>query len=292
MSLDLRWLGTACCQIVLPNDIHVVLDPYMDDSHNSPIASDQIDRCDYIFLTHGHWDHVLDVGKLASRFSPRIYCNQDTAKALIEHQHIDPALIDELTVNDIVDQTGFKVEVLFGIHTNAAKEFKRLTGNELPKAEDFNDPLERMRAIIKKSSGTDQIAEKYPEWRKMYSSGGEQLNFIFEGKDGQRLYVAGSYPDPRVVKAAKKAHATITLLQCMSANKLHGIEQETADVAIASGCKTVIPQHHDPIHKGGYETDLTKLKHILSEQSDMTFLEMVPGRWYAFEQGKAIGDAG
>ncbi len=286
MSFELRWLGTACFQMILPGDVHIVTDPYMDDSINSPITSDQIEGCDYIFLTHGHFDHVLDVGKLAERFAPPIYCNQTTAAALLEHQGVKEGLLNRLRAADAVELPGFKIEVLPGVHTQVAAEFERLLGRKMPAPEDFDDPVERLKTIIKAMNGTDQIPDQYPTWRKMYT-GGEQLNFVFEGNDGQRIYMAGSYPDPRVRATAKKVRATVTLLQCMSANKMRGIEQETADVAIASGCKTVIPQHHDPIYKGACKTDLSKLKRILTEQSDIAFLEMTPGLWYTFENGIA-----
>lgn len=287
MAFKLRWLGTACFQMVLPGDIYIVLDPHMDHSPNSPIASDQIDRCDYLFLTHGHWDHVLDVGKLAKRFAPPIFCNQVTATAIVKHQQVAETLIHEITVNDVIDRPGMKVEVMEGVHVNADREFKRQTGRELPAEEDFSDPLERLRVILRELQGIDQFPEEYPIWRKIYS-GGEQLNFVFEGSDGQRIYVAGSYPEPSVVAAARKVNASVTLLQCMSANKLAGIEKETADLAIASGCRTVIPQHHDPLHKGGNKTDLSRLKQILNERSDMHFLEMEPGRWYTFKNGYSL----
>jgi len=288
MSLKIKWLGTACFQIILSGDIHIVLDPYMDDSVNCAITSDIIGRCDYIFLTHGHFDHVLDVGKLASRFTPPIYCNAATAETLVEHQGVDPALIHQITSGDEVDIRGFKAEVFPGVHMNLSNEFKRLTGKEMPEPGEFDDPVDRLKAITKAFNGTDQISDSYPEWRKIYT-GGEQLNFVFEGRDRQRLYVAGSYPDREVVAAAKKANAAITLLQCMSANKMRGIEQQTADVAIASGCKTVIPQHHDPIHKGSPLTDLSRLKGILTKQHHMAFLELIPGRWYVFDDGLTTG---
>ena len=284
MSFHLRWLGTSCFQLVLPGDVHILLDPYMDHSPNCPLMSDQIDRCDYIFLTHGHWDHVLDVGKLAKRLRPPIFCNQETATAIADHQAVDKPLINVVTAADVIKRPGVTTEVLTRVHVNTAKEYKRQTGKELPGEEGVAGSLERLRTFMQKTSGTDQFPEAYPLWRKMYR-GGEQLNFVFEGSDSQRLYVAGTYPDPSVVAAAGKVRASVTLLQCLSANKLAGVEQETADLAIASGCKTVIPQHHDPIFKGGWKTDLSTLKKILKERTDMAFLEMVPGRWYTFENG-------
>ena len=200
---------------------------------------------------------------------------------------MDKALIHTITQEDIIQLPGFTVEVLMGVHTNQQNEFKRVYGRELPDPKHISDPLERIKTISKANRGAVQIPEGYPEWNNMYF-GGEQLNFIFEGKDGQRVFVAGSYPDPRVRKAAEKVNADITLLQCMSANMLQGIEHETADIAIASGCKTVIPQHHDPIFKGGWETDLSILKQILKDRSDMVFFEMLPGSWHTFENGSVL----
>ena len=74
MSFSMRWLGTACFEIILPDDKTLIIDPYLDDSVSAPIAADGIENCDYIFITHGHYDHVLDVGKLAQRFRPKIFC--------------------------------------------------------------------------------------------------------------------------------------------------------------------------------------------------------------------------
>ncbi len=284
MTVALRWLGTSCFQMVLPNDVHIMLDPHMDHSPDPPVTSDQIERCDYLFLTHGHWDHVLDVGKLAGRLAPPIFCNQATAAAIVEHQKVDRRLIHEITIGDVVAKSGFSVEVRRGVHVNQAREYRRLTGRDLPGEREIADPFERLKAIVKASTGTDRFAPEYPAWRRIYP-GGEQLNFIFEAPDGQRIFVAGTYPEPEMITAAKTARADITLLQCMSGGKLAGIEQQTADLAIASGCRTAVPQHHDPLHKGARQTDLTVLKRIFKAQTDIAFVEMTPGDWYTFEDG-------
>jgi L-ascorbate metabolism protein UlaG (beta-lactamase superfamily) len=41
-------------------------DPYLDDSFSVPLKAKDIERADYIFVTHGHFDHVLDVSKIAA----------------------------------------------------------------------------------------------------------------------------------------------------------------------------------------------------------------------------------
>ena len=105
MSFNLRWLGTSCFQLVLPGDVHILLDPHMDHSPNSPLTSDQIDRCDYMFLTHGHWDHVLDVGKLAERLRTSGISARSAERAAIElrdheNDRVDEALADGASSSD------------------------------------------------------------------------------------------------------------------------------------------------------------------------------------------------
>jgi L-ascorbate metabolism protein UlaG (beta-lactamase superfamily) len=89
MAFEIRWLGTACFEIRLDSRKTIVVDPYLDDSVGAPIKSDQIEGCDYIFITHGHYDHVLDVGKLVRRFGAEVFCSPEVAGALSEHQGID-----------------------------------------------------------------------------------------------------------------------------------------------------------------------------------------------------------
>jgi len=162
MSFNLRWLGTSCFQMILPGDAHILLDPHIDHSPDPPITSDEIKRCDYLFLTHGHWDHVLDVGKLADRLAPPIFCNKATAAAIVEHQKVDRRLIHEVTADDIVRNSGFSIEVRRGVHVDQDREYRRLTGRDLPGEREIADPLERLKAIVKASSGTDRHRKYLP----------------------------------------------------------------------------------------------------------------------------------
>ncbi len=264
MSIRMRWLGTACFEIVLPSGKTIVLDPYMDDAYHAPIRSDEIEGCDYIFITHGHFDHVTDVGKLAERFSPRIFCSGTTADALVAHQGVDPDLFTTVRVGDVVAEAGLSVEVVKGVHVDLSK---------------LTIPSDKKPTV--RVSDMDFPFEKLGEWMKSYP-GGEQLNFVFDPEGGKRIYLAGTYPDPGLIEVAQMANADITLLQVMSGGLLSGLEEQTLEMAVASGCKTLIPQHHDPLMPGSPETDLTRLRQLVSETTDMEFMELDPGRWYEF----------
>jgi L-ascorbate metabolism protein UlaG (beta-lactamase superfamily) len=238
----MRWLGKACFEIQLPDGKTVVLDPFVDDSVSAPISSVQFEGCDYIFLTHGHYDHILDVGKLAARFRPKIFCNDQAADSLIQRQGVAPHLITRIKVGNVIREKGLAVEVVQGVHANFAAEYKRLTGNDLLRG--ISDLEFVGKRALREIFETDWLPEQFKDWMVNYPQG-EQLNFIFEPAGGQRVYMAGSYPDPSLIEVARRAKAHITLLQVLPGNTLQGLEEQTARMAIASGCKIVVPQHHN-----------------------------------------------
>jgi L-ascorbate metabolism protein UlaG (beta-lactamase superfamily) len=279
MTIRMRWLGTACFEIKLPNKRTLVIDPYLDDSVSAPITSDGVEGCDFLFITHGHYDHILDAGKLSSRFAPKIFCNSAAAGSLIRYQGIAPQRITQVRAGDVLNEDGLVVEVVPGVHVDFAREYKRLTGQELGGG--VEDPVAALKEAVVRLFQTDRLPEKLWEWMTQYPQG-EQLNFVFAPEGGSRIYMAGSYPDPVVIEAAGKVNAHITLLQVLPGKTLQGIEKETARVALASGCRIVVPQHHDALFEGAPHTDLSQLKEIF-EGRGVQFMELVPGRWYDFE---------
>jgi len=130
---------------------------------------------------------------------------------------------------------------------------------------------------------TDWRPPRIEEWMAKFPQG-EQLNYVFEPDQGPRVYMAGTRPDPNQIKIAGDVQADITLLQVPPANALKGLEKSTADLAIASGCRVCVPQHHDPLLKGAKKTDLGTLKTLLS---GIRFQELVSGKWYVFD-GKQL----
>lgn len=282
MTFQIRWLGTACFQILLPSGQTMVLDPFLDEAIGSPIRSDQVEACDFILISHGHWDHVLDVGRLARRFNPRIFGNQATINALIRHQGLESAKLNVVTWGDVIREPGFSVEVLPGLHPDSRKEYERLSGRPYPDQELRTNPEAAKKEIYRVTQGDIILPERHGEWMQKYPPG-EQLNFVIAMDAGPRIFVAGSYPNPEIIRAAEQARAFMTLLQVLSGGKLRGLEEPTVQLAMASGCRIMVPQHHDPIFQGARPTDLSTLKRILAEKSDIIFQELTPGQWYSFE---------
>ncbi len=65
MASELTWLGHGTWSIAT-GDHHVLLDPFLDDNPAAPVKAHQV-QADFILVSHGHFDHVADVEKIAKR---------------------------------------------------------------------------------------------------------------------------------------------------------------------------------------------------------------------------------
>lgn len=82
MPASLTWFGHATVRLTLPDDRVIFIDPWLTDNPACPDALKRPDRCDLILLTHGHGDHIGDVGALIDRFDPPIVANYDLCNVL------------------------------------------------------------------------------------------------------------------------------------------------------------------------------------------------------------------
>lgn len=73
MSSELTWLGHGSWSIKSAGHT-ILLDPFLDDSPVAPVKSDAVDA-DFILVSHGHYDHVADVEKIARRTGATIISN-------------------------------------------------------------------------------------------------------------------------------------------------------------------------------------------------------------------------
>ena len=214
-----------------------------------------------------------------SGFNSKIYCSREVSQSLIQWQNINPESFQPITAGDLVKETGLTAEVIRGVHVDFFAEYKRLTGNDLSldSNADFKITIQKaLEALM----GSVTLPDQFETWMAKYP-GGEQLNFVFDLGGGNRIYMAGSYPDPSLIEVSEKTQASIMLLQVLPGKTIRGLEERTAQFALASGAKTIVPQHHDPLFKGGGKTDLQEIGRIMSLHGS-NLMEFSPGKWYRF----------
>jgi L-ascorbate metabolism protein UlaG (beta-lactamase superfamily) len=63
------WYGHACVEVRTPGGLTMLIDPWFGNPR-SPKPAEQVDRCDVMIVTHGHFDHFGDALAIASRTRP------------------------------------------------------------------------------------------------------------------------------------------------------------------------------------------------------------------------------
>ncbi len=82
MTATITFLGHSTFQLTLPDDRVVLIDPWLTDNPACPDHLKKPARCDLIVLTHGHDDHVGNVGLLIDAHNPMIVGNYDLCGSL------------------------------------------------------------------------------------------------------------------------------------------------------------------------------------------------------------------
>jgi L-ascorbate metabolism protein UlaG (beta-lactamase superfamily) len=63
----LTWHGHACFTLETDEGTRLLFDPFLNDNPVADVRADDIDRLDYILVSHGHFDHFADCVSLARR---------------------------------------------------------------------------------------------------------------------------------------------------------------------------------------------------------------------------------
>jgi L-ascorbate metabolism protein UlaG (beta-lactamase superfamily) len=82
MSATITWFGHATIRLTLPDGRVIFIDPWIAENPACPDSIKEVPRCDMIVLTHGHFDHVADVGALIKQHDPPVVGNFDLCAAL------------------------------------------------------------------------------------------------------------------------------------------------------------------------------------------------------------------
>ena len=75
MSVKVKWLSHASF-FIETDEARLLVDPFITDNPLSPVSADEI-QTDYIFISHGHGDHVGDSVPIAKRTGAMVVSNYE-----------------------------------------------------------------------------------------------------------------------------------------------------------------------------------------------------------------------
>jgi len=107
------WLGTAGFRIEHGGSV-ILIDPYLSRPERARPVQDLVpaDMADaeFIFLSHGHFDHLADVPAIVACSGARVFCSGVAAETLVK-KGVPRAGITPLGSGDSVSEEAFGVEV-------------------------------------------------------------------------------------------------------------------------------------------------------------------------------------
>lgn len=234
-GLRLKWLGCACFEMDF-GGVTVVNDPWITDNGKTELTWENVEKCDYITLTHSHFDHITDIPALMRKFDAYLMCGEQTAMPLTMWADVSPMRVYPMNPNLELDMDGVKIKALYGRHsplpgTAQEREAKRNAGD------------------------SSQLMKDLARWGDL-----EYRNFLYTVPNGTKVLIWGNKiacPDQRNILRSERPD--IAIVQVTGANKA----EDMAAICKEIGCKVVIPHHID--FPGDYSRQVAALGKALAE---------------------------
>jgi L-ascorbate metabolism protein UlaG (beta-lactamase superfamily) len=76
-DVSFTWVGHGTWKARTSKGKEVLIDPWVMGNPAAPETLKNVDRCDLMLITHGHFDHIHDALEIARRTKPTIVCNYE-----------------------------------------------------------------------------------------------------------------------------------------------------------------------------------------------------------------------
>ena len=123
-GIKLRWLYETCYEIVLPNGTVILTDPDLT-LHGLEVAAKDIERVDYILVTHTHYDHTSDIGYLVEKFGCKLLVGELSAQDLCRCFNLPYSCIYPVGADETFEFPDVTFHCFRGKHTAPPPDPKR-----------------------------------------------------------------------------------------------------------------------------------------------------------------------
>ena len=252
----IKWFGHAAFSITTPKGKVLLVDPWLKNPLNPEAKGDKnpvdaIAKCDYILLTHGHFDHVGETVEIAKKTGAKLVANFELGTNLVKLQGF-PA--KQATFETIADLGG-------EIHTPDGEVTIAFTN------------AVHSSSVQNPNAGANQAELVY---------GGNPGGFVIQIKDGPTIYDTGDTAYFQDMKTIGENYQIDLALIFIGGHS--GMEPRmAAKAAQAVNAKLAVPQHYGDLpfftkDANGFAAELKKY--------NIPFYEMKPGETITFRGAK------
>jgi L-ascorbate metabolism protein UlaG (beta-lactamase superfamily) len=293
MTLSLEWFGCATFRVRVGSST-LFFDTYLDKAPGVPpagLTAAEVDRADFLFISHAHFDHVLGADTIATATGATVVGNHETAH-LVEANGVPEAQVLAVSGGETVDcGDGVTVRVLPSLHSclfaaSGPDSGTACLGDLGVSAQERRDRVAAIFGLLPTLSGDIQryLAEAHDHGHASTRDGG-QLAYLLESPGGSLLVSASSgcwrgiiadlRPDVAILAAAGRPNVDGEPYQGSLADFL-------VEEAELLGRPKVTLCHHDPLLPPLMPAvDVADAERRLGEL-------LGPDRYLALEYGKPV----
>lgn len=133
-GIELRWINNAGFEVRLPDGAHLLVDPWMDTAQIYPLSITDLERVDYVLLTHIHFDHAASIADIQKQFpEARILAGDLSADPLCQQYGLNVEKLYRVRSGEVYEFANVKVEAIAGRHTESWRGSYYKRGNNLTK---------------------------------------------------------------------------------------------------------------------------------------------------------------
>lgn len=248
-GVQLRWYNNAGFEVILPSGRHLLVDPWLDNAGYWVFPSSEIERVDYVLLSHIHGDHAADVCTLQERFGRFVLMVPDMSiESLMLGQDLDIRNIYRVNDGRTYEFDDIIVEVYGSRHTesNSFKSWR---------------PKEEGQGFVDFVSNADYGTL-------------DVVNYVITSKaDGTKIVIWAGMTTEDQKYALANTRADIAIVHISPKQDMDLMGQMIA----AWAPKVVIPHHYDIWDTVGGISWKTHMRSVTPEQAEKYLPKEDPG---------------
>lgn len=115
--MKIKYLGHSAF-LIKTDKLNVLIDPFIKDNPKCPITLNDLPKIDYIFVTHGHSDHLGDTAIIAKKYNSTVICNHEIYLYLSKYN----IKCHPMNIGGRADLGFGKIKMTFAVHSSGILE--------------------------------------------------------------------------------------------------------------------------------------------------------------------------